>query len=108
MVVYLLSQKPSITKANFDRIEQGMTAKEVEAILGPAGYHTKRGLIVPVDGTRFRRGWIGDEAVITISFGPSVWEPVTPPFEEWQVREKEWSELPPEPLVDRLRRLIPW
>jgi hypothetical protein len=97
-----------ITKENYERIREGMTFAEVEAILGPEGYQTKRPLIVPVSGPTFPRWWIGDDAIITIEFGPKGWGPPTPPFAEWQVTNKHYAERPPEPFLDRLRRLLPW
>src|SRR5690349_19624110 len=82
MLAHPLHPRPVITKANFDRIEEGMTAKQVEAILGPEGYHTKRPVVIPMSGTMSRRWWIGDDAVITISFAPKDGTPIEPPFEE--------------------------
>jgi hypothetical protein len=46
--------------------------------------------------------------IITIEFGPKGWGPPTPPFAEWQVTNKHYAGRPPEPLLDRLRRLLPW
>jgi hypothetical protein len=107
-VLPVLHPKPSITRANYDRIEKGMTAEEVRGILGPEGYHAKRHIIIPMTGVMFRRSWVSDEAVITISFCPEGDAPSMPPFEEWRVTHKHYGELPPEPFQERLRRLLPW
>jgi hypothetical protein len=107
LVASLLPSKLGITKTNFDRIEEGMAAKDVRAILGPDGWHTKRPVVVLFDRTMFRRWWIEDDAIITIEFAPEEWTPTEPPFEDWQVTHKEYNELPPETLIDRLRRRLP-
>jgi hypothetical protein len=91
-----------------------MTSKEVQAILGPDGFHTKRSIVIDMSAVMFRRWWVADDAVIVIYFEPKNNAPFEdasekePPFEEWQVTEKEYRELPPEPFLERLRRLLPW
>src|SRR5262245_62049938 len=58
---------PGVTRENFNRIQVGMTEAEVEEILGgPSGFYTNRPVVVPMEGTMFRRWWIGDEGVLTI------------------------------------------
>ena len=108
IVIWDAPPRPGITRRNYERIREGMTFAEVEAILGPEGYQTKRLVIVGMEGTMFRRWWIGDEAVITIEFGPKDDAPTLPPFEKWQVGGKHYGELEPEPFLDRLRHLLPW
>jgi hypothetical protein len=105
MAAHLLRPKEGISKANFDRIGQGMTVKEVKAILGPDGWLTTRPVVVAMSGVMFRRWWVGDDAIVTISFYPEEWTP-EPPFEDWKVSDKEYDELPPEPLLVRLRRWL--
>ena len=54
--VVLWPEPPSrITRENFDRVREGMTQAEVEAILGPPGdYRTRLG------DTKFHEGWLTD------------------------------------------------
>jgi hypothetical protein len=54
--VVLWPEPPSrITRENFDRIREGMTQAEVEAILGPPGdYRTRLG------DTKYQQGWQTD------------------------------------------------
>jgi hypothetical protein len=106
LAVWQTRPRPSITRQNYDRIREGITSAEVEAILGPEGYQTKRPIVILMSGVTFRRWWIGEEAVITIEFGPESWGPPRPPFADWQVRHKHYGELEPEPFLDRLRRLL--
>jgi hypothetical protein len=39
-VLAMLPERPGLTKANFDRIEEGMTLQEVEYIFGRPGRYT--------------------------------------------------------------------
>jgi hypothetical protein len=44
LVLALLPARPAVTQANFDRIKEGMTQVEVEAIFGgPAKYKSSNG-----------------------------------------------------------------
>jgi hypothetical protein len=94
----LPSQRPRgrITRENFDRIQEGMTEAEVQEILGgPDGYYTDRPVIVLVEGTMFRRRWVGDEGVVTIELT----------FDEpRRVANKAFRPLPPESFAERYRR----
>ena len=57
-VLSLLPPRPGVTKANFDRIEVGMTLAEVEAILGePHPVRIDQGL-----------QWYGDRIEIYVEF----------------------------------------
>jgi hypothetical protein len=110
-MAYLRLPKPSITKANFDRIELGATAKEVTAILGPPtapppGVTKKKWALRESGGTyspRWLEEWMADGAIIRIEYAPK-----ESPFSDWQVTHQEYDELPPEPFLDRLRRRLPW
>jgi hypothetical protein len=78
---------PRLTQENFDRIKEGMSREEVEAILGPPGdYCTAPAQIVPSPGspepwqvwqrhwdwrsipTRSSLIWVGDRESITVWF----------------------------------------
>jgi hypothetical protein len=94
------SRRSGITKENFDRIRDGMTEAEVEEILGgPPGTYTDRLVVVPMEGTSFRRWWVGHEGVITILVTPD--EPPT-------VCDKKFDTIPPESLSELFRRRCPW
>jgi hypothetical protein len=75
-----------ITKANFDRIKEGMSQADVEAILGPAGdYSTGRRLFIfesaglsrdqisesEVDAAQSGLCWEGDTGRIDVAIGPN-------------------------------------
>jgi len=87
VMAYLLFPKPSSTKANFDRIELGATAKEVTAILGPAtaaptGSAKKNWILRESGGTyshRWLEEWREDGAIIKIEFAPK-----ESPFDDWR------------------------
>jgi hypothetical protein len=100
----LLRSEQSINKANYDRIEKGMTYEQVQAILGPPGRYTQRAVAFPIEGVWSRRSWIGDEGSITIWFGPKKWRPRPPPFGQWEVQGKEFAPLPCDTWLDQLIR----
>lgn len=69
-----------VTRANFERIEVGMTEAEVERILGgPPGVYTNRPDIQAQSGISFRRFWYGDEGNIVIEVGRDFDEPQSSP-----------------------------
>ncbi len=83
----LAPARSRITEANCDKIQEGMTQREVEAILGgPPGdyatrpYNREIGMIVGLHLQNAEdyvsKEWIGDEGIITIEFykdGTVVW-----------------------------------
>jgi hypothetical protein len=78
------------TKANFDRIEDGMTAEEVVAILGPPEPPPR----YPLD--HVRHAWEGDGYLFIVDY--SLHSPRVSSKAEW----------PPESFRERLRRWLPW
>jgi hypothetical protein len=77
MLLLIFPQESRVTKAAFDRIEEGMTLAEVEAVLGgPEGDYRTRptGLVLdPYGGGLMMyqgtlREWWGDEAYILVGF----------------------------------------
>jgi hypothetical protein len=52
-VLAMLPPRPGVTKANFDRIEKGMTLAEVEEIFGEKGFRVK--------GNAAEFFWYGDD-----------------------------------------------
>jgi hypothetical protein len=66
------SAHPSaVTRANFDKIQHGMTGDEVEAILGPQGnYSRHRCRFVALSGM-YQWCWVSDEGAIFVEMGTS-------------------------------------
>jgi hypothetical protein len=92
----LFRPKPAITKGRYERIQDGMTEPEVEAILGgPSGDYTSRPIVVAMSGTMFRRWWVGDDAIITVGLDL-----------EGRVVQKEFHELPAEPFPEKFFRFF--
>ncbi len=102
-----LARSRLIDQEHCDRIKEGMSRAEVEAILGgpPGDFATKRMhyAVVYIDGTPLDKRWYGNEGVIEVQFdyggkvGRALFEP--------------GRELPPRFLPERvrawLRRLWP-
>jgi hypothetical protein len=105
-----LPHRPGVSRENFDRVETGMTMKEVYGILGTNVANTGRKALLTMSCALVEQ-WIGDGAFIVIHFVPDRARPneedlVT--IEDCVVTKKEYLELPHEPLLERLRRLLPW
>ena len=72
IILALLPPRPGVTKANFDRIGEGMTLEQVNAILGP---HPDVDITLePLDTPEhkvheFRLRWYGSDGVIHVDFG---------------------------------------
>ena len=93
-----------INRENFDRVNEGMTEAEVEAILGcPPGNYNLRPVTVFKSGRMFRRWWVSDDAIITISLSP---DDDTDVRRSWRVCHKDYQPVPLESLVQRCRRLL--
>jgi hypothetical protein len=96
LVLWLHPARPAVTKANFDRVETGMTLGEVEAILG-----ADKGSLIDIDiklpvGHELET-WGGEDGVAWIIFDEHI-----------RVHHKVWIDSPPLPVLDRLRRRLPW
>jgi hypothetical protein len=69
-----------VTWENYDRIREGMTRAEVEAILGPPGdYRTGptialNGSVIAPYGSRHQGDWVGNEGFIGVVFDSGVVE----------------------------------
>jgi hypothetical protein len=86
---------PGITRANFERIEVGMTEHEVQQILGgPEGYYTDRPVLMPLGGGTAWRWWVGDESIIAVAFATEgmIWMDGRP-IKEGTVFEKKYEPL---------------
>ena len=95
LVLWLLPARPAVTKANFDRIEIGMTLSDVEAILG-----ADRGrpvFIVYVHISQELEQWEGDEGIISIILD----------HQDHRVIRKVWHDSPLT-IFERLQRRLPW
>jgi hypothetical protein len=96
VVLAVLPHSAAITKSNFDRIKEGMTLAEVEAILGTdRGFGgIPAGIKLPTRGHK-NEVWGGEEgyAIITLN-------------ERKCVVEKDWNDAPI-PFLERIRRWLP-
>ena len=91
-VLAMLPPRPGATKANYDRIENGMRLEDVESILGGAG--------MPIHGTVFdgkqghsRWRWDSDDGIVTVIL-----------TEQSRVRDKWWGEWQPKPTFGMVVR----
>jgi hypothetical protein len=105
LLTLLLPRPSKVTRANFERIEVGMSKPEVEEILGgPPGDYRDRptytharvdfllGLVGAFAPGREERGWHGNQGVIEVTFdGPGV------------VAEKQFTEETPAGWAETLR-----
>ena len=82
-VLAMLPPSPGVTKANYDRIEQGMTKAQVEQIFGREGKRTEWG-----------RSWEADDGSGAFF-----------QFRDHCVVYREWYESH-EPITDKLRRWL--
>jgi hypothetical protein len=91
LFAWLQPPRPGVTRANFERIQEGMTEEEVRAILG--------------DSWTIAFGWFDDYLV---------WESpeivIEVHFDEAGVCDKGFSPKPgsDQSLFGRLRSLLPW
>ena len=89
-VLAMLPPRPGVTKANFDRIKNGMTLTELEAIFGGEPNQ----FVFSSKGTCIGRGWIGpDEAYVYLTVSNE------------SVTEKQWF-VSTETFAERLRRWL--
>ena len=83
LVVAMLPPRPGVTKANFDRVEVGMTKTDVEAILGEPPNH--QGPPIPkVEQGQFRLAWkeARGDFLVSVTFNM-----------QQEVVEKQWVHL---------------
>ena len=95
-VLAMLPLRPGVTKANFDRLEIGMTLPEVEAILGidRGSRPILTDIMLPI-GHEIEE-WGGDEGFANIIFD-----------ERKRMVRKDW-ESAPLPFLERISRRLPW
>jgi hypothetical protein len=101
--------RPGVTRANYERIQEGMTLPEVESILGgPPGNYSRlpdneAGLWAidfadPELGPQYFRGreaWVGGELAVAVWLN-----------DQGRVRRKAAFDVPEPTFLDRLRRLL--
>jgi hypothetical protein len=93
-IMAMLPPQPGVTKANFNRIKEGMTLAEVEAIFSFANAKVTNDPD-PVSSTLWGDTWFSDDRDIAVV----VW------FNNATVVGKEWHG-PSETFLDRLRRWL--
>jgi hypothetical protein len=84
----MAAEWPGVTKANFDRIEKGMTKDDVKAIFASPPHRT--------DGID-RQAWFAEDG----------WTCAVIHYEKDIVCKSEWFD-DPRPIRDRVPRWIPW
>ena len=100
LVAALLPDRPGVTKASFDRIEDGMTRTEVEEIFGGTGrelliaHSGWGGLPTDTSRTNIYFWYAADESLATITFA-----------EDATVCGRGWSDSK-EPLAKKIRRWL--
>jgi hypothetical protein len=107
LTLALLPPKPGVTKANFDRVANGMSVEEVESVFGDPGGHVvqfanpkKRGVRTPkqtliFDDPRWRV-WQGMDGFAVVEFN-----------ENGQVEIMSWDPIPIS-FWQKLQRWLPW
>jgi hypothetical protein len=109
LFAWLLLPRPGVTRANYERIQEGMTLPEVEGILGglPGNYSRfpdNEASLWALDWAdpelslhyfRGREAWVGDELAVAVWFN-----------DQGRVRRKAAFEVPEPTFLDRLRRLL--
>ena len=96
-VLARLPSSPGVTKANFDRIEKGMTKAQVEEIFGgkPHAFlpvFSRTGMILKQDGMPVWKANDGSNAFVVF-------------FEDDCVTDKEWQDSD-ETILDKIRRWL--
>jgi hypothetical protein len=101
VLLWLDSQRPGVTRANFERLQEGMTKAQVEALLnGPPQHITPSGK----NYSRLQNGtlligqtkevWGGEQGAAIVVFD-----------EQGGLLYKDWHDSP-ESFLDRIRRMI--
>jgi hypothetical protein len=67
--IWLFAPSNRITQAKFDRIQDGMTAQEVSAILGAEDEGSRFEYFVRLDGRREVRKWSTGPSSVRVRFG---------------------------------------
>lgn len=91
-----------ITRENFDRVQEGMTEAEAEAILGPQGDYSTRPVIVFVHGVSYRRWWVSDDGVVSITVRWDDGDRSKPS----RIATKHFHPWPPETYGERWQRQL--
>jgi hypothetical protein len=92
----MMRPRPGVTRANCERIRDGMTLRQVEDLLGgPPTYTDEPGGTTFTDYSKLptERAWLAAEGTVTVR------------FMQGRVQSCRWQQRP---LLDRLRRLLPW
>ncbi len=111
LFLWLTSPTPGVTWNNFRRMRVGMSAKDVEALLGDP-YDAHEFMLdgldpLPVAKCKY---WRGKDVIIALSFDTADWVVAgeAAPREEDFVNNCHVEEIRPENLLDRLHRWLHW
>jgi hypothetical protein len=98
LALYAMERRPGVTRANYQRIQNGMRLAEVEALLGrPADETVSVSLEAPGGPVPPGRAWEDNGLRVT------VW-----PDRAGAVSDKDIQVVGQESLAERLRGLLPW
>jgi hypothetical protein len=109
LFIALRPQPPGVTRANYERINAGMTLAEVEAVLGPGAHHPPNEIdkiviativliaVEPHTPDGETKLWFGSKCGIAVRFDAGK-----------HVVAKEQHELPPSGHLARLRAWLGW
>jgi hypothetical protein len=89
-VLALLPPRPSVTKANFDRIKVGMREEDVSAIFGR---HANE--VIPFAGGSIYIWNTEDQSLATVELDL-----------DFRVYDFGWRSIPPETILERIRRWL--
>ena len=103
LTLAMLPAGPGVTKANFEQINEGMTAAEVEAVFGGAGresillgVNAKNGRTERLPADPHAQSWEGREGFAAIQFN-----------ENGRVVDRIWTDAPSS-FWQKLQRWLPW
>ena len=106
LLLWLTRPTPGVTWENFRCLREGMSVRDVEALLGKPD----RVLEGPARTHRF---WQGEEVVISLTWDAGdadrLWVGFAePPGQEWNPNTNHFERIRPyETFFDRIRRLLP-
>jgi hypothetical protein len=107
VLIWLTSPTPGVTLDNFRRLREGMSIRDVEALLGKPDR-------VFEGAARTHRVWRGEEVVISLTWDADdadrLWVGFAePPGQEWNPNTGYYERIQKdESFLDRIRRWLHW